>query len=302
VRTRALWSIIVLAACLAWCAPAGAADVDGSIQVTDTTATTVSFTVTAQRTCGEGEQCDYYADLEEFDGDGPCPSAYPADGWNSWNGAVLNTGPSTETGTITPRRWLSKAAIGPSRLCLYIFAEGAYYYVGSSAAITRPVPPAGAGGSTAPSSTTPGTTGGSGTSGAPSSTKPGGSATLTCAHYAYQQTAQQALKANPALAAQLDPDGNGVACQGLPKRKTHIRTVAVSAAAASARTALRHAYGRAFTRGTAYRSSCHRLTRTHVRCAVSWRHGGRWSGHVDVTGALRKNKPTLVTRVRVRRP
>jgi hypothetical protein len=309
VHTRAAWVIAVLTACLAWSAPAGAAQVQGSLTVTEVTASSVSFTVTAQRTCVTNEQCDYYADLEEVEGEGACPAAYPADPWNAWNGAVLNTGPSTESGTITPRGWLSKVAVAPSRLCLYIYAERAYYLAGGTT-ITRPgtvgdgggAPPPGDGTPTIPgfkpkAPVTPGTSG----TAAPTS----GASTpklTTCAGYRYQQSAQKALDANPALASGLDHNRNGVACQGLAKRKTYVRTVGVAAAGTSTRAALRRAYGKAFTQGTGYKAQCARRSRTRVRCTVSWQHKGTWAGSVDVVGALRKNEPVVLTQVKVQRP
>ncbi|WCB91468.1 hypothetical protein DSM104299_00139 [Baekduia alba] len=306
-HTRAAWVIVVLTACLAWSAPAGAAQVSGSLQVTGVTATTLSFTVTAQRTCAADEQCDYYADLEELDGDGPCPTDYPSDPWNAWNGDVLNTGPSTETGTITPRRWPSTAAVAPSRLCLFIYADHVYYYVDGTT-ITRPSTPAGGG-----TPTTPGAPGSSlpgvpkpkapGSSGSSSPTPPGAATTkLTCAHYVYQQNAQKALDADRSLAARLDPNHDGVACQGLPKRKTYVRTLGTAASATSARAALRHAYGQAFAQRTGFRSRCARRSRIRVRCAVSWQHEGTWTGYVDVVGAIRANRQAILTHVHVRRP
>jgi hypothetical protein len=311
VRTRAAWAIAVVTACLAWAAPAGAApQVEGTLQVTETTATTVSFTVTGKRTCVTDEQCDYYSDLEEFDGDAPCPTDYPTDGWNSWNGAVLNAGPSTETGTITPRHWLSKdAAVGPSRLCLYLYADRVYYLV-AGALITRPALPGGsAGGSGADPAASTGT-GGAGTTKAPgvsgsSSPQTAGGKTpakLTCATYVYQQRSQQALDANRSLAAQLDQNHNGVACQGLPKRKTYVRTVAVAKSASAVRATLGAIYGRAFTQGTGFRSRCGHVSRTRVRCAVAWHRKGTWAGYVDVMGVIRGNEQKLLTQVHVRRP
>jgi hypothetical protein len=260
--------IVVVAALLAGAGPAGAATVSGSLSVTGTTPTTVTFTITGQRTCVAGEQCDYYADLEELDGDGACPTTYPADPKNAWNGDLQNTGPTTETGTITPRHWSNPAPVGPERLCLFIFADNAYYYA-SGAVITRPGPPpaTGTGTTTTPgSTTTPGTT-----------TPPGGGSGRT-------------------------PGAPVTGSSRTPTSRVAVRTVALGRAATSARAALKHAYGKRFTQGTRYRASCKRVSKTHVRCAVSWQHGGTWRGTVDVTGAVKRGRQVLLTRVRVRRP
>jgi hypothetical protein len=296
VRTRAAWSIAVLIACLAWSAPAGAAQVDGSLQVTGVTASTVTFTATAKRTCVTDEQCDYFSEIDQIDGDGPCPATRPDNPWIAWTGDVQNTGPSTENATITPRQWSSTDPVGPSRLCLFTYAELNYYLVGS-APIARPAVP---GGNPSPPGTpTPRPPGAPGAPTPPGAVNP---ATVTCEHYTYQQSAQKALDANSSLAARLDRDGNGVACEGLPKRRTFIQTVGVAAAATTTRAALRRAYGKAFTQRAAYRARCARRSRTRVRCTVSWRHKGTWRGTVDVVGALRKNRPALLTQIHVRRP
>jgi hypothetical protein len=302
VHTRAAWSIAVLTACLAWAAPAGAAQVSGSLAVTGVTATTVSFTATAQRTCVTNEQCDYYPDLLELDGASSCPTTFPGDENNVWNGAVLNTGPSTESGTISPLPWLSGKGSPTSQLCLYVFADRTYYYVDGTT-ITRPAPPTGgpdtpgAPTTTTPSSTTtPKTPGSSGSSGGSTPGK------VTCAGYIYQQNAQKALGANPSLAARLDRNHNGIACQDLPKRKTYVKTLGKVASATAARAALRHAYGTSFARGTTYRARCDRRSRVRVRCAVAWQNKGAWSGYVDVVGVIRKNQQAVLTHVHVRRP
>jgi hypothetical protein len=298
VHKRAAWFITLLTLGLAWAAaPAGAAQVSGSLAVTGTTATTVSFTVTAQRTCGTGEQCDYYADLLELDGAGSCPAAFPGDEKNIWNGDVQNTGPTTESGTISPAPWLSGQGSATSQLCLYVYADSAYYYVGGTT-ITRP-PPAAGPGTPGPSTTTPGST---------TTPKPPGSSggstpvKVSCAGYTYQQDAQKALRANPSLAARLDGNHNGVACQDLPKRKTYVKTLGKVASATAARAALRHAYGTSFARGTGYHARCVRRSRIRVRCAVAWRNQGTWSGYVDVVGVIRKNRQAVLTHVHVRRP
>jgi hypothetical protein len=309
VHTRAAWFIAVLTACLAWVGPAGAAQVSGALAVTGTTATTVSFTATAQRTCEASEQCDYYADLLEIDGASSCPATFPGDEKNVWNGEVLNTGPSTESGTISPAPWLSGKGSATSQLCLFVFADGTYYYVGGTT-ITRPGPPPAAGsdtpgaptttpGSTTTTPKTPGSSGSSGGSGGSGGSAPGKD---TCAGYTYQQDAQKALGADPSLAARLDPDHNGVACQSLPKRQTYVKTLGKVASATSARAALRHTYGKSFTRGTKYRARCVRQSRVRVRCTVTWQNKGAWRGYVDVVGAIRKNKQTVVTHIHVRRP
>jgi hypothetical protein len=301
VHKRAAWSIAVLTACLAWAAPAGAAQVSGSLAVTGVTATTLSFTATAQRTCVANEQCDYYVDLLELDGASSCPTTFPGDEKNVWNGEVLNTGPSTESATISPTPWLSGKGSAISQLCLYVFADRAYYYVDGTT-ITRPDPPPTGGADTPGSPTTtttpktPGSSGPPGTSGGPAPGK------VTCAGYIYQQNAQKALGANPSLAARLDRNHNGVACQGLPKRKTYVKTLGKVASETSARAALRDAYGTSFARGTKYRARCDRRSRVRVRCAVAWQNQGAWRGYVDVVGVIRKNQQAVLTHVHVRRP
>jgi hypothetical protein len=271
VRIRVVGFIVAIVALAASAGSAGAATVSGSLQVTATDATTVTFNASAQRTCAPDEQCDYYADLENFLGGGDCPTTYPADPFNAWNGNVQNTGPTTEVGMITPRAWTGAADPGPERLCLYIFADSVYYYVGGTV-INRPAgaPPAGArtippGGITLPGG---GRTGGG-------STTPGGGTT-----------------------------GGASTRTPTSSRTVAVRTVALTQAAASAKAALKRAYGKRFTQGRRYRASCRRVgtSRIHVRCTVSWQRAGTWRGTVDVTGAVRGGRQVLVTRVRVRKP
>jgi hypothetical protein len=262
VRIRVVGFIVVISAFFAGAGAgaAGAATVTGSLQVMSITPTSVTFNVTAQRTCAPDEQCDYYADLEELDGTGDCPTTYPADPWNAWNGNVQNTGPTTEVGTITPRRWTGTAPVAPERLCLFIFADNVYYGVGG-VTIARPdAPPTTTGTSTPPGGTT-----------TPPGVRPGGGTT----------------------------PGTG----RTPARTTpRVATVALTKAATSAKAALKRKYGKRFTQGKRYKAKCTRVSKTHVRCAVSWQNGGTWKGTVDVTGAVRSGRQVLVTRIRVRRP
>jgi hypothetical protein len=291
--------VAVLVAAMAWCAPAGAATVSGSLKVTSIDATTVSFTFTVKRTCAGGEQCDYFSEIDQLTDDGPCPAGRPNDPWILWTGDVQNTGPTTERGQATPRGWGGTAPVGRSRLCLYTYADGVYYLVDDSV-IAHP----------GEGATTPGgdgtTPGGSRPGAGPGGTsKPSGNGSPTkgaCARYAYQQSAQTALKADPSLAARLDRNGNGVACESLRKRKRYVPTVALRRAALAARAGLRKMYGSSFTERRRYHERCARVTRTRVRCSVSWRHGGTWKGSVHVVGRLRKNKRTVIVRPHVLRP
>jgi hypothetical protein len=270
VRIRVVGFIVAIAALIgsaAGAGAAGAATVSGSLQVTATTPTSVTFTVNGQRTCVPDEQCDYYADLEEFDGAGDCPTTYPSDPWNAWNGNVQNTGPTTEVGMITPRRWPAPSDPGPERLCLFIFADNVYYLVGGTV-ITRPGPPPSDARTIPPGGIT--LPGSGGTATTPGGTTPGGSTTSTPSSL----------------------------------RTVAVRTVALTKAAASAKAALKRTYGKKFTQGKRYRATCKRVgrSRIHVRCAVSWQRAGTWRGTVDVTGAVRSGRQVLLTRVRVRRP
>lgn len=267
-RYRVVGFIVAISALVAGASagPAGAATVSGSLQVTQVTPTSVTFNVTGQRTCAADEQCDYYADLEEVDAPGDCPTT-ASDPENIWNGNVQNTGPTTEIGMIRPRRWTSRDAVAPSRLCLFIFADNVYYFVGG-ATITRPDAPTGDGTSTTPNGTTP--LGG---------TAPGaGSGSRT--------------------------SGSGSAGTRTPSSGTRVavKTVALGKASASAKAALKKKYGKSFTKGKKYRASCKRVSKTHVRCAVSWVNHGTWKGTVDVTGAVKGGRQVLATRVKVRKP
>lgn len=292
--------VVVLAAvaAVAWCAPANAASVSGSLRVTSVQATSVSFVFTAKRTCSGDEQCDYFSEIDQLGDDGPCPPSQPHDPWILWTGEVQNTGPTTESGQATPRGWDAPAPVGRSRLCLYTYADGVYYLL-DDAVIARP-----GDGSTPPGgSTTPGGSGpGGGPGGPPKPSGKGSPTTGACARYRYQQSAQTALKADPSLAARLDRNGNGVACESLRKRKRYIPTVALRRAALAARASLRKMYGSSFTERRRYHERCARVTRTRVRCSVSWRHGGTWRGSVHVVGRLRKNQRTVIVRPHVLRP
>jgi hypothetical protein len=267
VRIRVVGFIVVLTAVLAGAGPAGATPtVSGSLAITATTPTSVTFSVTAGRTCVPDEQCDYYADLEDFRGGGDCPTTYPADPFNIWNGQVTTTGPTTESGTITPFGWPARADPGPERLCLFIYADGSYYYADGTT-ITRPAPPPDTGTGTPP----PGVRLPGGV------TPPGGGGTTR----------------TPVT---------GTSGGRTPATRVTVRTVAIGKAATSVRAALKKAYGKRFSLGKRYRATCRRVSRTHVRCAVSWQNGGTWRGTVDVTGAVKKGRQVLVTRVRVKRP
>lgn len=275
-RIRVAGFIVVIAALAgsAGAGAAGAATVSGSLQVTATTPTSVAFTVTGQRTCAPDEQCDYYAELDEVDGAGDCPTTRPSDPYNAWNGNVQNTGPTTEVWTITPHHWLQSGAVGPERLCLYIYADYVYYYV-SGTVISRP----GGGGQTG---------GGGGTGTQPGGiTLPGGG-----------RTGSGGSSTTPGTTAR--PGGSTTPSS----RTVAVATVALTKASASAKAALKKAYGKRFTQGKRYKATCRRVgrSRTHVSCAVSWQRGGTWKGTVDVTGAVRNGRQVLVTRVRVRKP
>jgi hypothetical protein len=307
VRRRAwAWVIAVVVGAAAWCAPAGAAQVSGSLQVTATTATSVSFTFTAKRTCSGGEQCDYFSELDQLLDASACPAERPADPWIVWTGDVQNTGPTTETGRATPRGWAGGPATGESsRLCLYTFADDVYYLV-ADALITRV---AGGPGNSTPAANVPfpgapkpgGGNAGSGDGSKPALGKPS-AATVSCLRYTYQESAQKALESDRTLARRLDRNGDGVACENLPKHKSYIFTVGLRDAASATRAALRRVYGTAFTGGTGYHARCRRAARTHVRCSVAWRHRGTWTGSVDVAGTLHRNQRVIVTRLHVLRP
>lgn len=298
-RVASIWVLTVLTAALAWAAPAGAVQVSGKLVVTDATATTVSFLFTGKRTCTGGEQCDYFSELIQLADASACPAARPDDPWwILWTGNVQNTGPSSETGQATPRGWLAPTPPAPARLCQYIFADETYTLVDS--ALIAP----GAAGGTTPGGGGPGS-GPGGAGGPGGAAKPPGPpvpVAATCRRYGYQQNAQKALEADPTLARHLDQNGNGVACESLPKRKHYVGTVALSTAASATRAVLRKTYGSAFTDGARYRARCARVTRTRVRCSVSWRHHGTWRGSVSVVGRLRHNQRVIVARPHVLRP
>jgi hypothetical protein len=277
VRIRVVGFIVVIAALAGGSAgAAGAATVSGSLQVTATTPTSLSFTVNAQRTCTPDEQCDYVAILDEADGTGDCPNPRPYDTWNAWNGNVQNTGPTTEVHTITPRGWNGSGAAAPEKLCLYILADNVYYYVDGTT-ITEPAG-GGGGGTTNPPGTfpLPGTRTGTGTGTGSGTTGTGTGRT----------------------------GASGTTTPSSSSRTVAVRTVALTKAAVSAKAALKKAYGKKFTQGKRYKAVCRRVgrSRIHVSCAVSWQRSGTWTGTVDVTGAVRGGRQVLVTRVRVRKP
>ncbi len=305
---RAAWVVAITSAALAWGAPvAGAApQVEGTLQVTQVTASDVSISVTTQRTCVAGEQCDLFAEVDQLPDDAGCPTTRPADPWIFWTGDVHTAGPATEANTATPRQWTSKDDVKPSRLCLYVYADGGYTLVGDEV-ITRPARPAGPGtggggtggtGGQSPSGSAPkpGSSGGTPTSGASSPTGKG------CGRFTYQQSAQKALDADRSLAATLDRNGDGVACQGLPKRKTYVKTLATRASATYTAAALRRAYGASFAKRANYAARCSRLTRTRVRCRVAWTtKASAYAGYVDVVGVIRRNQQAVLTHVHVTR-
>lgn len=294
-RTAWVWVIAVLTAALAWSAPAGAAQVDGALVVTEMTATNVSILFTGHRTCTGGEQCDYFTEIDQLEDDSLCPPQHPeGPWWILWTGKVQNTGPSSETGTATPRGWSGPTPAGRTRLCMYMYADFNYYLVDSAMIAPAPTP-------AAPGPGGPGSTPGN-ADGRPRQLGKPSPDTVTCRRYVYQQSAQNALKSDPALAARLDRNGNGVACESLPKHKHYATTVGVRAAATATRAALRKTYGAAFTHGTRYRARCARISRTRVRCSVSWRHLGTWTGTVDVISRIRDNKREVVARPNVLRP
>jgi hypothetical protein len=289
-RAAWVWAVAVVVAAVTWCAPAGAAQVRGALIVTDTTAAGVTFTFTAQRTCNGDEQCDYFSEVDQLPDTSACPATRSDDPWMIlWTGNVQNTGPTTENGQALPRGWSGPTPAGLSRLCLYTFADGTYYFTDDALIAPPPAltPPGG------------GSQPGSGSSRPPGSALP---VPAACRGYKYQQNAQKALAADPALTGRLDPDGNGVACDGLPKEKHYISTVGLREAKIAARAGLRKMYKSAFTERSRYRERCVRITRTRVRCSVSWHHRDTWRGSVNVVGRLRDNKRVLVVRPHVLRP
>lgn len=307
---RRAWVVVVLIAALGWSAQADAAQVSGTLTIKQVTATSVSFSLTAKRTCN-GEQCDYFSEIDQLPDDGPCPASQPSDPWISWTGNVQTTGPTTETGKITPRGWLlATGPVPPVRLCVYTYADRVYYLIADAV-----VSPAGPGSPDAPGGADGDPPAGGSNGGAiapgdvivPGASVPGGSGPVTargvsCRNFVYQQSAQKALEQNRALAARLDRNGNGTACENLEKLKSYVNTVAMRKAAIASRTALRHAYGTRFTQASGYHERCRRIARTRVRCSVAWKHAGQWTGYVDVAGLIRDNDRLITTHVHVARP
>lgn len=72
------------------------------------------------------------------------------------------------------------------------------------------------------------------------------------------------------------------------KPKPQARTLSASEAKAGLRGALRRRWGRKFTRGTGYRSSCHRLSRLRMKCRASWNYKGRWRVTATVRATAKK--------------
>jgi hypothetical protein len=71
----------------------------------------------------------------------------------------------------------------------------------------------------------------------------------------------------------------------------------------AAATALARRYGRTYRQGSAKRRSCRRVSRTRLRCAVSWRHRRfRYRGTVTVTSTITRGRTTriAVRRTRIR--
>jgi hypothetical protein len=311
---RRAWVAVVLTAALGWCASADAAQVSSTLTIKQVTPTTVSFSLTAKRVCN-GEQCDYFSEIDQLADDAPCPQEQPADRWIAWTGNVQTTGPTTETGKITPRGWLAATPAPPTRLCVYTYADRVYYLT-ADAVVQQPAggagpdaPAAGGDDGTGGGATGGGTTGG-GTGGnaivvgatVPGGTGPVRARDVACRNFTYQQDAQKALKQNGSLAGRLDRNGNGVACENLEKLKSYVNTVAMRKAAIATRAALRKAYGAKFAQASGYRERCRRIARTRVRCSVAWEHAGRWTGYVDVAGLIRDNDRLVTTHVHVARP
>jgi hypothetical protein len=313
---RRAWVVVVLGAALGWCGQAQAATVSGSLTVKQVTATSVTFSLTAKRTCAGGEQCDYFSEIDQLADDGPCPADHPHDPWITWTGNVQTTGPTTETGKIGPRGWTGLAAVPPTRLCVYTYADRVYYLI-ADAVIQPPTGDPGTpnGGGSGGTGDNGGGAGGGGTTttgsksdpivaGAsdPVGTGPVKASAVSCKNFVYQQTAQKALERNRSLAARLDRNGNGAACENLEKRKSYVNTVAMRKAAIATRAALRAAYGTRFAQASGYHERCRRIARTRVRCSVSWERAGRWTGYVDVAGLIRDNDRLVTTHVHVARP
>lgn len=313
---RRAWVGVVLAVALGWCASADAAQVSSTLTIKQVTATTVSFSLTSKRICN-GEQCDYFSELDQLTDDSPCPASRPNDPWIAWTGNVQTTGPTTETGKITPRGWLGNPAAPPTRVCIYTYADRIYYLT-ADAVIKQPDPTTpgtpGSGGDSSDDGAGSGSGGGGGGGASDPGNKvvagasvPGGTGPVranqvSCRNFVYQQTAQKALEQNKSLAARLDRNGNGTACENLEKLKSYVNTVAMRKAAIASRAALREAYGARFAQASGYHERCRRISRTRVRCSVAWEHAGRWTGYVDVAGLIRDNDRLVTTHVHVARP
>lgn len=307
--------VFAVVAALGWCSAADAVQVSATLTINQTTATSITFTFTSKRICN-GEQCDYFSEFDQLADDGPCPAARPNDPWIAWTGNVQTTGPTTESGRISPRGWLGATPAPPTRLCVYTYADLEYYLTAD--VVLRQ--PAGDGGTTGPGSggggpgagdgDAPTAPGGSAGTGAivQGATQPGGgtgpvrASAVSCRNFVYQQTAQKALEADRGLAARLDRNGNGVACENVEKRKSYVETVAMRQAAIASRAALRAAYGARFAQASGYHERCRRASRTRVRCSVAWTHAGRYTGYVDVISRLRGNDRVVTTHVHVARP
>ena len=312
---RRAWVAVVLTVALGCCAPAGAAQVSGTLTIKQVTPTSVSFSLTSKRTCDPGEQCDYFSEIDQLADASACPADHPADPWILWTSNVQTTGPTTETGKISPRGWLGPTPVPPTRLCVYTYADRVYYLT-ADAVVTQPAGGPGDGtddpgpGDGSGAGGTGGGSGGAkdpGNAIVPGASVPGGTGPVTarsvsCQNFVYQQTAQKALEANRALAARLDRNGNGTACENLEKLKRYVNTVAMRKAAIATRLALRRAYGARFARASGYHERCRRIARTRVRCSVAWKHAGRWTGYVDVAGLIRDNDRLVTTHVHVARP
>lgn len=117
------------------------------------------------------------------------------------------------------------------------------------------------------------------------------SAPRRCSEFSWQEEAQAALDSDPFVqAATLDPNGDGIACAHLEhKFSTSTTTVyrrsslSKSQAARVVRHALWKRYGSRYTARRGYQRSCGRISRTRVRCRVSWTTSkSRYRGKVTV--------------------